>query len=183
MSESQCRPSREPGGRRPRCLSPIVKGRESSDTGSGSHAAKLSFLWPQDFPELGLKTGNQATWILYRGVRQLRAEASRAISRARSSFAIIQRARTHPKHSQKQEARMLQMLKASRVMQTLPRHSQRAETRKRGNHGNALPCTCWATRSTRRPTKELMELKQHRRRADRSRLAHSPTAKLPADLQ
>lgn len=27
----------------------------------GSHAAKLSFLWPWDFPELGLKAGNQAT--------------------------------------------------------------------------------------------------------------------------
>lgn len=107
----------------------------------------LSFLWPPDSPELGLKTGIQATWLLCCGVRQLWERLPRAISRALSSFAIIQSARTHPTLAQKQEA---QMLETGQRKQTLSDSCQTAETvRKRhGSCRNVLPLTDWAIRSS-----------------------------------
>lgn len=80
----------------------------------------LSFLWPPDFPELGLRTGIQATWLLCCGVRQLWERLPRAISRALSS-AIIQSARTHPTLSLKQEDQMLETGRENRPSQTLVR--------------------------------------------------------------
>lgn len=128
------------------------KGGESSDTGSWSHAGKkkisfLSFLWPPDFPELGLKTGIQATWLLCRGVRQLWERLPRAISRALSSSAIIQSARTHPTLSQKQEAQMLETGRESRPSQTLVKQLRQGGEGQ-GSCRNILPLMDWAIRSS-----------------------------------
>lgn len=89
----------------------------------------LSFLWPPDFPELGLKTGIQATWLVCRGVRQLWERLPRAISRALSSSAIVQSARTHPTLSQTQEAHMF--VGSRQRKQTLSDPCQTAEMRGR----------------------------------------------------